>query len=377
MLISSSNDDVLGLLLILLVVVASNNARNRHRLTSSAVLHPTLSPWMQLLRNADDGSFLSITGFNRSSFKELERSIFPLEDVALAGVKRGRPERLDCKGKLGLYLLYATSRMDIKHLCLIFGVPPTTCIRYINKMMKLIVKKLKNNAIARVYFPRTDDEKQCFASMIEQREPSVKNCIGFVDGISIPVQCSSEITEQNKDYNGYKHDTNVNNVLAFAPTGKVIYAALNYPGSWHDSTVSQELIELVIETIGSYCLCVDQGFPRSGLLYDKFVGPISKKAKRKLEPMLRDLVMRKSGIFTSLRQAAEWGMRALQGSFSRLKARLGSNKVKRGILLLSIILLHNFRTHFVGLNQIATVFNAEYEQYVNLENYDRIRNYFL
>ena len=81
-----------------------------------------------------------------------------------------------------------------------------------------------------IHFPQTDDEKQCYASMIEHREPSVRNCIGFVDGIAIPVQCSSKITEQNNDYNGYKHDTNVNNVLAFAPTGKVIYAALNYPG---------------------------------------------------------------------------------------------------------------------------------------------------
>ena len=87
--------------------------------------------------------------------------------------------------------------------------------------------------------------------------------------------------------------------------------------------------------------------------------------------------MARSGLFTSLRQAAEWGMRALQGSFSRLKARLSSDKKKRGMIVLSIILLHNFRTEHVGLNQIATVFNPEYEQYINLENYDRIRDYFL
>jgi hypothetical protein len=80
---------------------------------------------------------------------------------------------------------------------------------------------------------------------------------------------------------------------------------------------------------------------------------------------------------TSMRQCSEWGMRALQGTFSRLKARLGSNKKKRGKIIHSIILLHNFRTYYVGLNQIATVFNPHYEQYVNLENYDRIRNYFL
>jgi len=124
-------------------------------------------------------------------------------------------------------------------------------------------------------------------------------------------------------------------------------------------------------------MCVDQGFPRSGELFEKFVGPISKKAKKQLNPLLRDLLLARSGLFTSLRQAAEWGMRALQGSFSRLKARLSSDKKKRGMIVLSIILLHNFRTEYVGLNQIATVFNPEYEQYINLENYDRIRDYFL
>jgi hypothetical protein len=41
-----------------------------------------------------------------------------------------------------------------------------------------------------------------------------------------------------------------------------------------------------------------------------------------------------------------------------------------------VVLLHNFRTHYVGLNQIATVFNPLYEQYVNIENYDRIARYY-
>jgi len=191
------------------------------------------------------------------------------------------------------------------------------------------------------------------------------------------VQCCDEVIEQNKNYNGYRHDIHLNNVLAFAPTGKIIYAALNYPGSWHDSQVAEGLVEIVIATIGAFCMCVDQGFPRSGELFEKFVGPISKKAKKQLNPLLRDLLMARSGLFTSLRQAAEWGMRALQGSFSRLKARLSSDKKKRGMIVLSIILLHNFRTEYVGLNQIATVFNPEYEQYINLENYDRIRDYFL
>ena len=75
------------------------------------------------------------------------------------------------------------------------------------------------------------------------------------------------------------------------------------------------MIDEILEYIGNYCICVDKGFPRSGALFEKFVGPISKKSRRKLAPM--------------------------QGSFSRLKARLGSNKKKRGYILLSIFLLHN------------------------------------
>ncbi len=51
--------------------------------------------------------------------------------------------------------------------------------------------------------------------------------------------------------------------------------------------------------------------------------------------------MRKHNTYVSLRQSSEWGMRALQGTFTRLKSRLPSNKRKRYLLLSVIVLLHN------------------------------------
>ena len=81
-------------------------------------------------------------------------------------------------------------------------------------------------------------------------------------------------------------------------------------------------------------------------------------------------------MYVSLRQSSEWGMRALQGTFVRMKSRLTLNKRKRKLILTVIILLHNFRTHDVGLNQIATVFNVEYDSYVNIRNYDLIAQYY-
>ena len=136
------------------------------------------------------------------------------------------------------------------------------------------------------------------------------------------------------------------------------------------------LAQKVIEEIGEYAFCVDQGFPRSGALYDKFVGPISKKTRRKLAPNLRELLMSRHHKYISLRQASEWGMKSLQGSFSRIKSRLTSDSTKRKKIILAIMLLHNFRTNEIGINQIATVFNPQYEQYISIEGYDRISRYF-
>jgi hypothetical protein len=57
---------------------------------------------------------------------------------------------------------------------------------------------------------------------------------------------------------------------------------------------------------------------------------------------------------TSLRQAAEWGMRAIQSSFPRLKDRIWyeESDVERQVFLALMPLLYNFRLHYVGLNQL-------------------------
>jgi hypothetical protein len=69
-------------------------------------------------------------------------------------------------------------------------------------------------------------------------------------------------------------------------------------------------------------------------------------------------------------------MRALQGTFPRCKKRLPGNPEKRKLVIQSIVLIHNFRTEIVGLNQIKTVFDPQYEMYISLRGYDRIRRYY-
>ena len=70
-------------------------------------------------------------------------------------------------------------------------------------------------------------------------------------------------------------------------------------------------------------------------------------------------------------------MRALQASFPRFKKRLPFDDKQRRLVIQSIVLTHNFRTCIIGRNQIKTVFDPEYERYINLEGYDRIGQYYL
>ena len=134
----------------------------------------------------------------------------------------------------------------------------------------------------------------------------------------------------------------VNNVLVFGPDGKVFFNAINYPGSWSDGSLTNHFFSHIKERIGDYKICVDQGFPRSEDATGILVGPIPERSTRQLHPLVRDNLIRLSNVYTSLRQASEWGMGGLQGTFLRCKKRLPSDKEKHRHVLECIVLVHNF-----------------------------------
>jgi len=354
------------------MLIYHNSIRRRHHLTRSGILPTNASPWRHLYENGDEGSFLNLTGFSREAFEEMHDYLYDNVDHRVGA---GRPRLLNSRDELGLILFYLGSSMTLSELCLIFGCTPTRCSLVINRQLHFLSRRLKNNAKAKILWPNSLEEKEYLADLVNRREPKVADVIGFTDGVSLPIQCASDPISQATNYNGYHHDTMCNNVFCFAPTGKIIFACINFPGSWHDSQVSLSLIA-VVENIGAFKICVDQGFPRSGDLLDKFVGPISRRNLPKLPTETRREILRRHNTYVSLRQSSEWGMRSLQGTFTRMKSRLTSNKTKRKLILTVIILLHNFRTDVVGLNQIATVFNEEYDAFVNIRNYDRIAQYY-
>ncbi len=178
----------------------------------------------------------------------------------------------------------------------------------------MTVKRLCFHPLARIKFP--DEQKmQRFAEMISLHEPTISNIIGFMDGLGLAMETTDERIQQNAYYCGYDCDTMVNNILVLGPNGKVFFCAINYPGSWSDGTLTTCFFLHIKERIGDYKICVKQGFPRNGDATGILVGPIPERSARQLHPLVRDNLIRLSNVYTSLRQASEWRMRGLQGTF--------------------------------------------------------------
>jgi hypothetical protein len=158
---------------------------------------------------------------------------------------------------------------------------------------------LRGHPFARVKFPNGEKMRE-YANMVRMREPMVDDIIGFMDGVSFSVECTDDHVEQNAMYCGCNCDTMVNNVFAYGPNGKVFQTAINFPGSWADGSLTACFMRHTKSKIGNFKICIDQGFPQSGEAYGTLVGPITKRAVRRLHCNVRNYLLRISNVHTSL-----------------------------------------------------------------------------
>jgi hypothetical protein len=182
----------------------------------------------------------------------------------------------------------------------------------------------------------------------------LRNVWAVADGLKLYLEQAGDVVIQNIFYNGWQHDHYVSNVLVFAPNGCIYICAINAPGAMHYSQIADwgnvySKLGRVFERHGARCL-VDSAFcqvQHPFLLKSSQEDSASSDAHHHLV----------SAQATSARQAAEWGMRAFQSSFPRIKDRLiyeeGGERV---CILKSMILLYNFRARQVGINQIANTY---------------------
>lgn len=129
-------------------------------------------------------------------------------------------------------------------------------------------------------------------------------------------------------------------------------------GSWHDAQICRPLFtKLIEETPEPYAIAGDSAFPHHGLLFKKIVTCMKEDNEyAQVSSQLMDTRRALHNYIVYIRQAAEWGMGALQKTWGCLQLPLPTDNEARSMLLMVVLRLHNYRVCNVGYNQIRSVY---------------------
>jgi hypothetical protein len=201
--------------------------------------------------------------------------------------------------------------------------------------------------------------------MIRVRHPPVKHAIGFVDGVHLLLECHGKELLQNVYYNGWCALHFTSNIFAFGVDGPIMYCMVNAPGLWYDAVIAQDLYHCLLDhTPKLYYIVSDTAFPSNDALATKIKKPLKQDFCNWLQdPLERAKLFWFNRQLVSCRQAVEWGMCSLQGSFGWLHILMPSDDGHfYQLLLLVICEMHQLWTRLVGINQIKNVYERAWRE---------------
>jgi len=340
--------------------------RRDHRIPRHALQHPSMSAFSVLYGSGSDQALLTLCGFDHRSMQFLHDLFHPmyhryspyssngyLRLIPTRPKKKGRPQSMTSVQCLALTLTWYRTRGSTMVLCALFGITASVCSLFLRFGRRLLIRVLVKTDEACIRMP-TDAEIQSYNAAISAKYSLLPDVYAVADGLKLYLQQSSNAMIQNIFYNGWTHDHYVGNVFVFAPSGVVIACSFNAPGSMHDSAIAEwgsiyQKLEDVYERTGGTCV-VDSAFSRGQY-------PFLIKSSQNLPDTAVSAELHRARQATSARQGSEWGMRAFQGSFPRLKDRIiYEERGERRLILHLVILLFNLRSRLVGMNQILTNF---------------------
>jgi len=271
--------------------------------------------------------------------------------------KRGRKRLIDACTCLALSLYYLRTKGSMFSCQAFFGLTATPLSIWLRFSKRILILVLGNKEDIKVKMP-SDEEVNELAAVIRYHYPSLDEhfCVG--DGLKLSIEAPDDDLIQSQFYNGWTHGHYVTNLFFFAPDGMIICAVINAAGSLHDSTLAEmgpyQKLQEVFERTGKKCV-MDSAFAagshdfilKSSQMYGKDTCIVQDLAEH-----------RKLTDATSVRQAAEWGMRARQGSFPRItdKFPYEDGRGERHETLKLVVLIYNFRCKYVGLNHLRNSF---------------------
>lgn len=345
--------------------------RRDRRLPRPSLLHPheDTTPWMRLYSSKNDAALITVTGFDCATFDFLLQYFKPVYDDYTPYDRtgrirrkrkresRGRKRTVDAPAALAIVLLHTRTkgaRFVAQSFFGVTGSPLSIWLRYSRRVLLHVLRGIPD---IQVKMPSASDA-QDLANVIRSHYPVLDSHFCVCDGLKLPIEASGDIKEQGRFYNGWTHGHYVTNLFGFAPDGMIIFAVLNAPGAFHDSSLAEkwgvyEKLQELYDLTGLKCI-MDSAF--SAGQYEFIL-----KSAQTATAFHTASDHRQARIYlaaTSMRQAAEWGMRALQGSMPRLTDTFPYEDGfgERGETLVMCTYLYNLRCKYVGLNQLRNTF---------------------
>ena len=299
-------------------------------LARCVLLSSVASPWSKLYSSGNDAALITVTGHDHSAFAFMLERFLPYFDGYSPWVGNcdgrnykklnpleNRRRKRDATGAACLGLTLAWYRFKGSEFILQgwFGFTGGQMRVWLRFGRRVLLKCLLSIPECRVKYP-TDEKIADLKSAIHEQNSPLPDVYCVCDGLKLSYQAPGTLLQQDKFYNGWTHGHYVTNLFVFSPDGYIIDAVLNVPGSVHDSTLAiwggvYDKLKTIYKRTGGVC-CIDLAFAAGNAKYLLKSSQDPHKAKDKAE-----LVRMHEA--NSLRQAAEWGMRAVQKSIPRLK----------------------------------------------------------
>lgn len=355
-------------------VVADEDIINRNmphkrsgRYKRDSALHNPKDSFWKRVDAGDDAEFFNFVSLPRHSFNDLvglcEADILSMPIRPINGdTEYGTPRPCDLRRRvfsprdiLAMALRFLLSTAEEKDLHVHFGALESTFSDCIWLGMKVLVKNMADDPRSRVYWDRSLENMMHCAERTSDFD-LVPNIVALVDGMKVRTKNDPDPIAQNRDFTLWKEDTFRDCVFITDPYGRIVDAAVNYPGNFHDSKKAlwSHMYEHILALPAPYRVASDSAFVASGDFKDKVIKTKWKKTKEDCKKGRKEKV---ASQLTHLRQPAEWSNNSITGVYRRLQCELPTDNARRAYILWSCIFLTNWRTNTSDRNQIATYFN--------------------
>lgn len=340
-----------------LVKAPPARSRRSPRYTRQALLRPNdkhmPTPWRRIMNHGIDDDFVLSFNITRASFYndllpafQLERSTTNFGSPYSAAPKHsGRKSTVTSADLLALSLHYLRTKGPALHLCPFFGLVQTSLSVWLDYSLRVLYQVVSNpiRPAFRIAWPSFEEQKAS-AELLGRNRPNgalLKGIFSVTDGGRFKCADYVDTDIQNAYFEGYTQQDEVTNLFVFDFKGELIFAAVNYPGSWHDSKLASVSglyhVKLADEnTPPGMAILGDSAFVNNTRVTHGKVVRNRKSTETTDIPegaalAAIDLILQR--VYPSERQSEEWGVRSLKGPFKRLDATLPAESPKRLLII--------------------------------------------